>query len=299
MLKQGKIKDTSVLFLFALPGMVYFIIFKYIPIAGNVIAFQHYNLFQGIMGSEWAGLEHFRRMIEFPDLSQVFWNSLRLGFFTLLFGFPAPILLALLLNEVRTMWLKRTVQTIVYMPHFLSWVIVGSIFLILLSHNGMVNQVRESFGFESILYVQSEQHFLGVLISTGIWKEVGWGTIIYLAALATIHPSLYEAAVVDGAGRWRQMWHISLPGLVPTMIVILLLSIGNILDANVEQVLFFLNPLVMDVGDVFDTYMYRVGLVGGQYSYTTAIGLFKAVIGLALVIGLNTLSRKTTGESIY
>ncbi|TLS54344.1 sugar ABC transporter permease [Paenibacillus antri] len=285
--------------LFAVPGLLYFLVFKYMPLLGNVIAFQNYNIFKGIWDSPWVGFAHFSRMFTFDEFFRVLMNSIRLGFFSLLFGFPAPIVLALLINEVKHLWFKKTVQTIVYMPHFLSWVIVGSIFINLLSYEGIVNQFLHWLGLSRTDFVTEDNFFLSVLIGTGIWKEVGWGTIIYLAALSGINPNLYEAAMVDGAGRWKQMWYVTLPCLWPTMIVVLLLSVGQILDANVEQVLIFLNPLVRDVGEVFDTYVYNIGLVGGQYSYTTAIGLFKATIGIALVFGLNALSRRLTGESIY
>lgn len=293
------LRDKWVLILFALPGLLYFLLFKYVPLLGNVIAFQDYNIFKGILHSPWVGFAQFERMFGFEDFYEVFRNSIKLGFYSLLFGFPAPIILALLLNELKSMWFKRVVQTVVYMPHFLSWVIVGSIFINLLSYEGIINTVASKMGLAKVDYVTQGDTFLAVLISTGIWKEVGWGTILYLAAISGINPNLYEAAMVDGAGRWRQMWSITLPYLMPTMVVVLLLSIGHILDANVEQVLIFLNPLVRDVGEVFDTYVYTFGLVGGQYSYTTAIALFKAVVGIILVFGLNAVSRKTTGESLY
>ncbi|OBZ09506.1 MULTISPECIES: sugar ABC transporter permease [Bacillales] len=297
--KRLVLRDKWILILFALPGLLYFLIFKYVPLLGNVIAFQDYNIFKGILHSPWVGFAQFKRMFGFEDFYEVFRNSAKLGFYSLLFGFPAPIILALLLNELKSMAFKRIVQTVVYMPHFLSWVIVGSIFINLLSFEGIINTIASQMGIEKIDYVTQGNTFIAVLISTGIWKEVGWGTILYLAALSGINPNFYEAAMVDGASRWRQMWSITLPLLMPTMVVVLLLSVGHILDANVEQVLIFLNPLVRDVGEVFDTYVYTFGLVGGQYSYTTAIALFKAVVGIVLVFGLNAISRKTTGESLY
>jgi len=292
-------KDSLHLVFIAMPGLLFLFVFKYIPLAGNVIAFQNYNLFQGILHSEWVGLEHFQRMFAFEDFRKIFVNSLRLGFYSILFGFPAPLLLALLLNEVRLSWFKRSVQTLLYLPHFLSWVIVGGIFFNLLGIKGILNRLLGKVGFEPIDFIGNPDTFIGTIISIGIWKEVGWGMIIYLAALAGVNPNLYEAAMVDGAGRWRQMWHISLPSIMPAVIVLLLLRIGTLLDANIEQMLVFLNPLVRDVGEVFDTYIYRVGLLGGQFSYTTAIGLFKSVVGLILIVGVNMLSKKTTGESIY
>ncbi|WNQ10462.1 ABC transporter permease subunit [Paenibacillus aurantius] len=297
--KSLKKKDAQVLFLIALPGLLHFLIFKYVPLAGNVIAFQNYNLFQGFLNSEWVGFDHFIRMFRFEDFSRIFLNTLRLGIYSIVFGFPAPLVLALLLHEVRALWMKKPVQTLLYLPHFLSWVIVGGIFLNFLDVKGLINGLLLRIGIGPIDFIGDSAYFIGTLISIGIWKEVGWGMIIYLAALAGINPNLYEAAMVDGAGRWKRMWHISLPSLMPAIVVLLLLRIGNLMDANIEQMLIFLNPLVRDVGEVFDTYIYRVGLLGSQFSYTTAIGIFKSVIGLLLIVFVNSLSKRTTGESIY
>ncbi|WP_245954663.1 ABC transporter permease [Paenibacillus flagellatus] len=300
MFRKAKSVDTVVLLLLALPGLAHFLVFKYIPLAGNVIAFQDYNMFAGVFHSKWVGLKHFIFMFQYAEFALVLKNSLKYGLYSILFGFPAPLLLALLLNEIRLSWFKRATQTMLYLPHFLSWVIVGGIFTELLSRQGLVNRLLgEWFGMEAISFLTEPRYFMGMVIGLGVWKEVGWSMIIYLAAISGINPNLYEAAMVDGAGRLKQAWHITLPSLLPAIVVLLLLQIGNILDANVEQVLFFLNPLVREAGEVFDTYVYRVGLMGGQYSYTTAIGVFKAVVGIVLVVGLNKLSRRTTGESIY
>ncbi|MDR6550977.1 ABC transporter permease subunit [Paenibacillus qinlingensis] len=283
----------------AIPGLAYFFIFKYIPLAGNIIAFQNYNLFQGFTHSKWVGLHHFLTLFQYDDFWIILRNSLKLGLYSILFGFPAPLVLAILLNEMRAMWLKRPLQTMLYLPHFLSWVIVGGIFSNLLDAKGWMNQMLHYFNFGPFDFLGNSSTFLGTIISISIWKEIGWGTIIYLAALAGINPSLYEAATVDGANRLRQIWSITMPSLMPAIIVLLLLRVGNLLDANIEQMLMFLNPLVRDVGEVFDTYIYRVGLLDSQYSYSTAIGVFKSVIGLILLTLVNTLSKKTTGESVY
>ncbi|GIP35804.1 sugar ABC transporter permease [Paenibacillus sp. J2TS4] len=299
MLRKIKWTDPVVLFLIALPGLLHFLIFKYIPLAGNIIAFQDFNLFQGFFHSKWVGLKHFIYMFNYPEFFMVLKNTLRFGLYSILFGFPAPLILALLLNEIRLEWFKRTMQTLLYLPHFLSWVIVGGIFVEVLANEGIVNTILGRLGFESISFLTESKYFLGVVIGAGIWKEIGWSMIIYLAAMTSINPNLYEAAMVDGAGRWRRMWSITLPSLMPTIIILFLLRIGHLMDANVEQVLFFLNPLVREVGEVFDTYVYRVGLTGGLYSYTTAIGIFKAVVSVVLVVSLNKLSKKTTGETIY
>lgn len=299
LLRNIKWTDSVVLFLIALPGLLHFLIFKYIPMAGNIIAFQDYNMFQGILNSKWVGLKHFIYMFNYPEFFIVLRNTLRFGLYSILFGFPAPLILALLLNEIRLEWFKRTMQTLLYLPHFLSWIIVGGIFVEILASEGIVNTILGRLGLESINFLTEPNYFLSVVIGAGIWKEVGWSMIIYLAALTSINPNLYEAAMVDGAGRWRRMWSITLPSLLPTIMILFLLRIGHLMDANVEQVLFFLNPLVREVGEVFDTYVYRVGLMGGLYSYTTAIGIFKAVVSIVLVVSLNRLSKKTTGETIY
>lgn len=290
---------TLALYVLALPGLICLLLFKYIPLAGNVIVFQNYDMFKGITGSKWVGLVHFLEMLKYPDFFKILKNTVILHVYSIVFGFPAPLILTLLLNEIRHMWLKRPVQTFLYLPHFLSWVIVGGIFLNLLSPDGVVNAILGVFGVKSVDLITDPSFFRSTVIGIGIWKEVGWGMIIYLAAIAGINPNLYEAATVDGATRWRQMWHITLPGLTPAIVVLFLLKIGHMLDSNVEQMLVFLNPLVRDVGEVVDTYVYRAGLLSGQFSYTTAIGVFKSAVGLLLILGLNRLSRKLTGESIY
>ncbi|MBS4206880.1 ABC transporter permease subunit [Bacillus sp. FJAT-50079] len=283
-----------------MPGVLYFLIFKYIPLAGSIIAFQDYNVFKGISGSTFVGFKHFVNLFTYPEFTQVFNNTLLISLYKLLFGFPAPILLALLLNEVRKMAFKRTVQTVLYLPHFLSWVIVGGLVINLLSPStGIVNEIIRAFGGKEIFFMQEPGYFRSIVVGSGVWKDVGWNTIIYMAALAGINPQLYEAAEVDGAGKLRQVWNITLPSLLPTIMILLLLQIGNILDLGFEQIYMLLNPLVRETGEVLDTYIYRVGLVGGQFSYTTAIGIFKSVIGLILIVGANQLSKKTTGNSIY
>lgn len=295
----SKSHTSRALFLIALPAILHLLLFKYIPLLGNVIVFQDYNIFKGIAGSDWVGLKHFIRMFTYPEFYHILRNTLLLSLYSIVFGFPAPLMMALFLNEVRSVRFKKPLQTVLYLPHFLSWVIVGGLFLNLLHYDGIVNRIAVSLGFTAIDYFTEPVYFRGLLVSIGIWKEIGWGMIIYLAALAGINPNLYEAAMVDGAGRFRQMWSITLPSLLPAIVVLLLLRVGHVLDANVEQILAFLNPLVSDVGEVVDTYIYRVGLLGAQFSYTTAIGVFKSVIGLLLIAGLNYISRKSTGESIY
>ncbi|MEF3302744.1 ABC transporter permease [Paenibacillus sp. GYB003] len=299
MLKNIMSRDALLLWLLALPGVLHFALFRYVPMFGNVIAFQDYSIFSGIADSPWVGFKHFADMFTYAEFYNILRNTMVLSLYSILFGFPAPLVLALLLNEIRKAWFKKPVQTLLYLPHFLSWVIVGSIFINLLSIDGFLNTIVGRFGLKPIDFLTQPEYFRGILVSVGIWKEMGWGMIIYLAALSGINPNLYEAAMVDGAGRFRQMWSITLPSLMPAIVVLFLLRVGHVLDSNVEQVLIMLNPLVRDVGEVIDTYVYRVGLLGAQFSLTTAIGIFKSLVGLLLVVGLNTLSRKTTGESIY
>ncbi len=288
------------LYLISLPGIAYFLIFKYVPLLGSVIAFQDYNIFQGIPGSEWVGLAHFKRMFAHYDFLNILNNTLLIGLYDLLIAFPAPIVLALLLNELRLVLYKRVLQTIVYMPHFLSWVIVSGIAIGILSPStGAVNQFIGWLGFEPVYFLGEESWIRTVLIGSGIWRDSGYGTIIFLAALAGINPDLYEAAEVDGASRWRQTLSITIPALLPTIMIMFLLHIGKFLDFGFERVYVFLNPLNKNNGEILDTYIYQVGLLGQQFSYTTAIGLFKSVVGLVLIVIGNTLSKKTTGESLY
>jgi putative aldouronate transport system permease protein len=288
------------LYLISLPGIIYFFIFKYIPLFGSVIAFQDYNLFQGISGSEWVGLEHFQRMFAHYDFLIILKNTLLIGIYDLVLGFPAPIILALLLNELRVVVYKRFLQTLVYMPHFLSWVIVAGIAIGILSPStGILNQFISFLGFKPIYFLGEDSYIRSVLIGSGIWRDSGYGTIIYLAALAGINPDLYEAAEVDGASRWRQMLSITLPSLLPTIMILFLLHIGKFLDFGFERVYVFLNPLNTHNGEILDTYIYKSGLQSQQYSYTTAIGLFKSIVGLVLIVIGNIFSKKTTGESLY
>ncbi|MDF2671518.1 MAG: protein lplB [Paenibacillus sp.] len=266
---------------------------------GNIIAFQDYDMFRGIFKSSWVGLDQFVRMFTYADFAKVFRNTILISLYSVLIGFPAPLILVLFLNEINRMWFKRSIQSMLYLPHFLSWVIVGGIFINLLNEKGFFNTMIGWFGISPINFITEQSYFRSILVLSGIWKEVGWGMIIYLAAIAGINPNLYEAAMVDGAGRFRQMWSITLPCLVPAIVVLFLLRIGHLLDLNLEQVLILLNPLVRDVGEVIDTYVYRIGLMGAQFSYTTAIGIFKSVIGFVLIVSLNHVSKKMTGESIY
>lgn len=288
------------LYLMLVPGLVFFILFRYIPLFGSVIAFQDYNIFKGMSGSSWVGMKWFNQMFTFPNFTRLLSNTLLISFYQLIFAFPAPIILACLLNEFRHTAIKRWVQTIIYLPHFLSWTIIFAlVYSILSTQSGLLNHYLVQMGFEPINFLEKSSYFRSMIISTGMWKEMGWSTIIYLAALAGISPSLYEAATVDGAGRWKQFLHITIPGLLPATMILLLLKIGHILDTGFEQIYVFLTPATYAVGDVIDTYTYRAGLLNGQYSFATAIGLFKSVVGFLMLIIANRISKSTTGESLY
>ncbi|MFD2328100.1 ABC transporter permease [Cohnella sp. GCM10020058] len=294
------IKKNWPLYVMIVPMFVYFLTFKYLPLLGIVIAFKDYNIFEGFLGSEWVGFQWFETLVTQPRMLNVFKNTVIFSFYQIVFAFPAPIILALLLNEIRRTAYKRTIQTLVYLPHFLSWALVyGLAYMMFSIQTGLVTQLLARFGFEPIALLQAPEYFRALVVGAGVWKEMGWSTIIFLAALTGISPSLYEAAQVDGANRWRQFVHITFPGLLPAIVILMLLKIGNVLDVGFEQIYVFLSPMTYSVGEVLDTYAYRSGIVNGQFSITTAIGLSKSLIGFVLLVSVNRLSNKITGEGLY
>ncbi|SDE17448.1 ABC transporter permease [Glycomyces harbinensis] len=287
------------LYSLALLPLIFFTIFKYGPMIGNVIAFRKFRPGGSIFGDEWVGVRYIEMFINDPSFWHVFGNTAILGGLTLVVCFPLPIVLALLLNEVRKKHFKKIVQSISYLPHFLSIVIVVGMLMQLLSLQGTVNQVIGAFGGEGIPFLQRPEWFRAVYVGSEVWQTVGWGTILYLAALTTVDDSLYEAARIDGAGRWRQTWHVTLPGIRPTMMTLLVLNIGTFLNVGFEKVLLLYNPLTYETADVISTYLYRVGLVSNNLSYAAAIGLFQAVIGLVMVLSANLISRRMVGTSLW
>lgn len=283
-----------------IPGLAFLILFKYAPMYGLSIAFQDFNIFAGVLGSEWVGFDHFVKLFQSSEFYQVFTNTLMISLYKLIFYFPIPIILALMINEIRHMAYKKTVQTIIYLPHFLSWVIVSGLCISVLStSNGVVNNIITALGGKPIPFMMSNDWFRTVVIGSSIWKEAGWGTIIYISAISGIDQDIYEAARVDGAGRLKQMLHITLPGLASTIVLLFIMRLGSILDAGTEQILMLYNPVVYDSGDVIGTYVYRMGIGKMDYSFSTAVGLFESVIGFLLVITGNLLSRKMVGKSIW
>ncbi len=288
------------LYLLLVPGILFLLLFKYAPMYGITIAFKDFNIFDGYSASPWVGWKHFEKLFSSPDFLHVFKNTVILSFLKIGILFPLPILIALLLNELRHMVFKRTVQTIIYLPHFLSWVIVSGLFIDLLSSNGgLVNKALVMMGLEPIAFFMDNSVFRSVLITSAGWKETGWSTIVYLAAFATIDPGLYEAAKIDGAGRLKQLWHITLPGIAPIILLMFILRLGSILEAGTEQILVMYNPTVYKVADVIGTYVYRMGLGNQDYSFTTAVGVFESVIAFTLVLTGNALSRKYLQRGIW
>jgi putative aldouronate transport system permease protein len=289
-----------ILYLMVVPGLLYFLVFRYFPMYGAIIAFKDYRVLEGFTGSPWAGFKHFRTIFASPNFYNVLTNTLLISIYKLLFGLPVDIGVALMLNELRIYWFKRSVQTITYLPHFLSWVVVFGVLLTTLSpSSGLLNKAIVALGGQPINFLADPQWFRTVLVASDIWKDLGWGAIIYLAALAGISPSLYEAAAVDGATRWHRIRHITLPGLVPVIVLVTLLRIGNLLSAGFEQVFVLYNPSVYGVADIIDTWVYRQGIQGFQFSVSAAVGLFKGVVGCILLVSANSLSKRFAGTGLW
>ncbi|WP_445322072.1 ABC transporter permease [Paenibacillus sp. FSL M7-0420] len=283
-----------------LPGLLYFIIFKYLPMGGLIIAFQNYQPFQGITGSEWVGLKHFIRLFTEPTFMQLLRNTLILFAMNIVIFFPLPIIVALMLNELKGRYLKNWIQTIIYIPHFMSWVIIVSITYVFLTvDGGVINELIASLGGTKISFLTSSEWLRTIYILQIIWKELGWSTIIYLAAITVVDPQLYEASEMDGASRLRKTWHVTLPAIRPVIITLLILKIGSTLDLGFEHMYLLLNSLNRSVAEIFDTYIYTAGLKNGQLSFSTTIGMFKGVVGLILVMLSNKLAKKMGEDGVY
>jgi len=288
------------LYLMCLPGLIYLFIFRYIPMYGIIMAFQNFSFKKGIFGSPFNHLANFRELFGSRVFYRVLTNSLSLSLLRLVFSFPVPILLALLLNEMRVKPVKTVSQTLMYLPHFLSWVVLGGIATNMLSTaDGLVNDIIVSLGGTKINFLGSEEWFRPVIIMTNIWKEAGWGTIIYLSALSSINPEYYEAARVDGANRFQQLRYITLPSISGTIVIMLILAVGGLMDNGFEQIYLFKNDLNQSVAEVFETYVYQIGIAGGRFSYSTAVGLFKNVVAAVLVFSSNLISRRLGQPSFY
>ncbi|AJE53332.1 putative aldouronate transport system permease protein [Paenibacillus jamilae] len=282
-----------------LPAIIFLIVFSYIPMGGIVMAFQNYKPWLGITGSEWVGLDNFRFLFQREDSLQVVWNTLIIAVLKMFFNLLVPFVFAILLNEIRKVGLQRSIQTLVYLPHFLSWVILGGILIDLLATDGFMNQILGSIGIQPIFFLGDNNWFRFTVIVSDIWKEFGYNTIVFLAALAGINPSLYEASEMDGASRWRQTLHITVPSLIPMVVVVGTLALGNVLNAGFDQIFNLYNPLVYQKGDIIDTFVYRTALINGEMGFATAIGLFKSVISMILILISYRLAYKWAGYRIF
>lgn len=286
-------------YLMFVPVAIYYIMFHFIPMAGAIIAFEDYSPRGGLFGSDWVGLQHFKDFFGSVYFWRIIRNTLMINLYSLIFGFPAPIILALMLSEVRKVGFKRSVQTITYMPHFISVVVAAGIVLDFFAFDGLVNELLGLLGLDPVMFMTEPNYFYGIFVGSGIWQNVGWDSIIYLSTISAIDPTLYEAAVVDGAGRWAKLRHVTFPGILPTVIIMLILRIGNMLSVGFEKVLLLYNSSIYETADVISTYVYRMGLLNNDYSYSTAVGLFNSVVNFTLLISANYFSRKLGDNSLW
>lgn len=292
--------NQKVLYFMLLPGLIWYIVYRYMPMGGLVMAFKDFNFKRGIWGSDWVGLKYFE-MIFFrnPDFWRILRNTILINLYKLIFGFPIPIVLAIMISEIRSKKLQRIIQTSVYLPHFVSWVVFGSIVIQFLALTGTVNNILERLGFQRIYFMTKPKYFRSILVVSDIWKTMGWNSIVFLAAITGVDPSLYEAATMDGCGYFQKIIYITIPCISETIIIMLLLTIGRLMEANFDQVYVMYNSVVMDVGDVISTYVYRVGIGKSRFSLATAVGLFQSIVGLILIGTANATTRKLFDKSIW
>ncbi|MDF2921430.1 MAG: sugar transporter permease [Paenibacillaceae bacterium] len=287
------------IYLMTVPVILYYLIFKYVPMGGAIIAFKDYHPSEGIWGSPWVGFEHFR---DFFD-SFFFWRLIRntalIGFYDLIFGFPAPILLALLLNEIRHALFKRIVQTFSYLPHFISMVVICGFIIDFTNRNGIINTIISWFGGTPSALLANPGNFRSIYVISQIWQEIGWASIIYLAALSGVNPELYEAAKMDGAGRFKQIFHITIPAILPVISILLILKMGSLLEIGFEKIILLYNPATYETADVISSFVYRMGVVERDYSFTSAVGLFQSVVNFVMLLSANTLSKRLSGNSLW
>ncbi|WP_326636706.1 ABC transporter permease subunit [Nonomuraea fuscirosea] len=293
------LRQHRVIYLLLLPGMLYFLAFHYVPLAGVSIAFMDYSPFLGLGGSTWSGLDNFAKLFDDPEFVSTVRNTLVISFLQIAFAFPAPILLALLLNSLLSERMKRMVQTVVYLPHFLSWVIVIAVWQQVLGGAGALADLFQRLGFDSVNVMANAETFKILLTSQVIWKDVGWGTIIFFAAIAAIPTQLYESAAVDGAGSLRRAWHITLPGILPVMVLLLILRLGNVLSVGFEQILLQQPSVGADAAQVLDTFVYFRGVLGGDWGIGAAAGLLKGAIGTLLIVAANRIARRAGSEGLF
>lgn len=296
--KKNWQKDWQ-LHLMILPGLLFILIFKYMPLGGITIAFKEFLPGKGIWGSPWVGLENFEYMLALPDTKRVMWNTLFIAAAKILINFPVPIIISILLNEVKNHRFKRSVQTIIYLPYFISWVILAGIIQDLFAKEGLINQFLGIFGAEPVFFLGNKYAFLGVLIGTDVWKNFGYNTVVYLAAITGIDETLYEAAKIDGANRFQQIWNVTLPGIAPIVVLMMILNLGNVLNAGFEQIFNLYNPLVYETADIIDTFVYRISLVEANYSLGTAVGLLKSVVSFILIVTSYKIANKYGDYTVF
>lgn len=297
---RRRLNKSGILILMFLPCLLYYLLFKYYPMTGIVISFKNYNLYKGIWASDWVGFKYYIMFFKNPDFFILFRNTFLLGVYKLLFGFPAPIILALLLNELKHALFKRFVQTATYLPHFISNVIVASMVVMFLSPTGgLINQMLHGLGLDAINFLVKPEWFRSIYVASEIWQHLGWETIIYLAALTSIDSSLYEAADIDGASRWHKLLYVTLPGISSAIVILLLLNVGKVLEIGFEKVFLLANPTTFETADIFSTYVYRVGMTNGNFSYASAIDMFTGVVSLVFILSANYISRKFSDNSLW
>ncbi|WP_259617493.1 ABC transporter permease [Paenibacillus doosanensis] len=298
--KLTQIRKDKLLYFMALPGILFFLVFHYIPMYGILLAFKNYNVYQGFFASEWVGFDNFKTLFGMYGFDRALKNTIIISLYQLVFAFPIPIILSIMLNELRHEMYKKFVQTSIYLPHFVSWIIIsGILFAILSPSTGVIREIAQLFGYNGSIVnlLSSKEYFRSLLVVSNIWKEAGFGTVLYLATIATIDQQLYEAAKVDGAKKWQQIWHITLPGLRTTIVILLIFRVGSILNAGLDQVFALYNPQVYEVSEILDTYIYKLAFQDAKYDLATASGLFKSLIGLVLVLFTNYIAKKIDPES--
>lgn len=281
------------------PGMIFILLFSYVPMCGIFMAFQDYVPAKGILGSGFVGLKHFKYMFSLPDIGQIVTNTMVIALGKIVFGTMMAIVFAILLNEIRVKWFKKTIQTIVYLPHFLSWVVLAAVVVNMVNLDGIVNQILQMAGLGKINFLGSNVWFRPMIIATDVWKEFGYNSIVYLAAITAIDPGLHEAASMDGANWWKRVWHITLPGMLPIILLMGAMNLTSILSAGFDQVYNLYSPMVYQTGDVLDTYVYRMGMISRQYSFSTAVGLLRSAVGMVLMLTANNLAKRFTDRKIF
>lgn len=297
--KRAKQKNQLAYHMMVFPALIFLLIFHYIPMGGLVMAFQDYKPVKGIFGSDFVGLKYFKYMISLPEFPRIVRNTMFMAIMKVVLGTILAIAFAILLNEIRHKFMKKSIQTIVYLPHFLSWVVLATVVVNLFSLDGSINAVLQSIGLNKINFLGDTGNFPLLIIGTDVWKEFGYNSIVYLAAITAVDPGLHEAAAIDGASWWKRVWHVTIPGMLPIIMLMMAMNVTTILSGNFDQIYNLYSPLVYETGDVIDTYVYRIGLIGRQYSLGTAVGLMRSIIGTILLFASNRLSRKTTGAAIF